>query len=438
MDTPCPKYKVDLQNTGQSNEIGPVNNITKFSVWVSYQIYTGLTIYNNKLWIPKANKFIDLNNGEYSGQCYFEESGLDIGFTIFADNKMFHSAKTGIICSNLNGSTIWYTKISNPYRCDMSVDKNGNVYFSSGKVVYVLNGSNGEQIWNFTTIADIITMPATDNNGIMYFCCNNGDVYALNQSGKLKWNISLPGVVYYSSNQVYPVRYAPSIGFDGTIYIGCKNGHIYALNPNGTLKWNFSEDSKTVYCPSIGKDCTIYFGSNNKNFYALNPNGTLKWKFTARGAVAGSPVISSNNIVYVGEYYYGNIYALNCTDGTLVWKYFVRIAASLDIGTLCIYNNTLYFIEDKRVHAISNSAPKMEYNISFYKNNYDIGENVYLDISAHNEGAEDAKNLTFNFKLPNKLEYIISENVTYDNTTGIFTYNFGNIEVNSTVNHRIA
>ena len=421
-DTPCPKYRVDLQNTAQYNEIGPTNNLTKF-ISSTPQSTCALVINDNKL-ILSDNVAINLTNGKYLGRVVNATPNYS-DYTLYADNKIFQILnRWGVAAWDSEGNTKLWQTVFHGRSYDLSISPDGNVYYFGGNTVRALNGTNGSILWTFQTTKEIITSPATDNNGIMYFGCYKGPVYALSQSGELKWNLSFQGSMCYS----------PSIGPDGTIYFGYNNGYFYALNPNGTLKWNFTEDSYgIVSSPSIGKDGSIYFGSRNGKIYALNPNGTLKWNYTTGAKVESSAAISSNNIVYIGSSD-KNMYAFNGSDGKLIWKYYTGIANLKT--TPCIYNRTLYFYANNRVYAISDFAPCLSYNVSFDKNDYYIGENVYLNIDVNNEGNEDAKNLTFSFKLPDNLE-CTSENVTYDNNTNRLTYNFGNIELNSTVHYKI-
>ena len=77
----------------------------------------------------------------------------------------------------------------------------------------------------------------------------------------------------------------PAISSDGTIYVGSDDGNLYAINPNGTLKWKYKTEggAPVVSSPAIGSDGTIYVGSDDGNLYAINPRGTLKWKYKTEG-----------------------------------------------------------------------------------------------------------------------------------------------------------
>jgi outer membrane protein assembly factor BamB len=59
------------------------------------------------------------------------------------------------------------------------------------------------------------------------------------------------------------------VGADGTIYIGSWNGNLYAINPDGSLRWKFATGSTVDSSPAIGNDGSLYFGSEDHNLYAL-------------------------------------------------------------------------------------------------------------------------------------------------------------------------
>ena len=67
-----------------------------------------------------------------------------------------------------------------------------------------------------------------------------------------------------------PVKGSASIGADGTVYFGANDGNIYAVNPDGSIKWKFSIGSPVAIIgssPAIGADGTIYI-----NVYPFGPN----------------------------------------------------------------------------------------------------------------------------------------------------------------------
>jgi len=214
---------------------------------------------------------------------------------------------------------------------------------------------NGFTIWTFTTEGRIqYAGPAIGADGIIYIGSYDGNLYALNPDGTLKWK--------FATGRLYST---PTIGADGTIYVGSYDGNLYALNPDGTLKWSYTAGTRIYGSPAIAEDGTIYVGSYDKKIYALNPDGSLKWTYTAGSYVYyAQPAIAEDGTIYVGTYD-GNVYALN-PDGTVKWSYTAgtRIYGSVSIGA----DGTIYVGSyDGNLYALNpDGTLKWNYTTEFY------------------------------------------------------------------------
>lgn len=121
----------------------------------------------------------------------------------------------------------------------------------------------------------------------------------------------------------------PTIGFSGI-----------SLSPQSRTPQNFStplsytvmaEDSSTkryyIKLNLVRANTAVYVGSDDNNLYALNAStGTLLWKYTTGGGIQSSPVVKN------GTVYFGSIdkylYAVNTSTGTLKWRYKTDYAIS--------------------------------------------------------------------------------------------------------------
>ena len=193
--------------------------------------------------------------------------------------------------------------------------------------------------WTFATLGMInFSTPAIAMDGTVYIGSNDGNLYAVNPDGSLKWSYPT-GAVYQSA----------AIAVDGTVYVGSDDNNLYAINPDGTLKWSYLTTGIVRSSPAIGSDGTVYVGSFDNRLYAINPDGTLKWSYLTGAGINSSPAVGMDGMVYVGSID-NNVYAIN-PDGTLKWSYLTTgtvwssPALAAD-GTVYVgsFNNWLYAI----------------------------------------------------------------------------------------------
>jgi outer membrane protein assembly factor BamB len=177
--------------------------------------------------------------------------------------------------------------------------------------------------WSFTTGLigeDVNSSPALilDGSGAVssiVFGCSDGFVYCLDTFGLLKW--TFPSA---DSNQGDAFNASPAVGADGVIYIGNEDGVFFAINPNGTEKWRFTVAGGNEFNSSPAISATaerVYFGCENDTLYALNiTDGSLVWAYGAHDVISSSPAIASDGaIVFGDENDSGRIYILN-PDGS--------------------------------------------------------------------------------------------------------------------------
>jgi outer membrane protein assembly factor BamB len=163
--------------------------------------------------------------------------------------------------------------------------------------------------WTFATEAEVRSSPVIEVDGTVYVSSWDGNTYAINPDGTLKWSYAMGG----SGS-------SPAIGADGTMYQGSYDGDIYAVNPDGSLKWSYDIQHSENSSPTIGADGTVFVASG-WNFYAFNPDGSLKWTYnnSGYGQFSTSAAISADGTAYVGTDG-SQLYAID-PDGSLKWTY---------------------------------------------------------------------------------------------------------------------
>jgi outer membrane protein assembly factor BamB len=123
----------------------------------------------------------------------------------------------------------------------------------------------------------------------------------------------------------YPSGIVSSISIDqvgGLVYFGALSGLDALEVTTGTLRWRYQTGPGTVTGPISAGD-TLYFSADGA--YALNAtDGTLLWHnaLGANQSTSSTPVAVQNGRLYVGQTDgSGNstLYALATSDGSVLW-----------------------------------------------------------------------------------------------------------------------
>lgn len=192
---------------------------------------------------------------------------------------------------------------------------NGMVYIggnTDGKL-YAFDAATGALLWTYTTGNGIMSSP-TVAYGIVYFGSNDRKVYALNaKTGKLLWS--------YATG--YFVVTSPVVS-NGIVYVGSNDGKLYAFQATtGVPLWIIPISGKASIIAPVVDHGVLYVASSYQRLLAFNANtGILRWTATGGTPAADSPAIA-NGVVYVtgGTRSTSEVFAYNSSTGALLWTY---------------------------------------------------------------------------------------------------------------------
>jgi outer membrane protein assembly factor BamB len=305
-----PMYRQNLQRSGLSTSAAPTNNL----LW---QFFTGPSNTASLADRLRASPTI-VNGVVYIG----------------SNSSSFYALNA------VTGAQIWQVNVGSNVESSAAV-VDGVVYVGilwNGHYGYVdaLNATNGALIWQFATNSGIESSPAVVN-GVIYIGSYSGYVYALNAAtGSLKWSYLTGGPTYSS----------PAI-VDGVVYIGSFDGKVYALNANnGALIWAFRAGDQVYSSPAIVNN-VVYVVSDSGAVYALNAaDGSEIWQANVGSGTDhtdNSPAVA-NGMVYVGAR--NGYYAFNATDGSQIWffasPYSARQVTGYFYSSPAVVGNVVY------------------------------------------------------------------------------------------------
>ena len=207
-------------------------------------------------------------------------------------------------------------------------------------VMYSLNLKTGKTNWTFDTGMRIVGSPAV-SEGVVVFGSANYTIYGLNaKTGKELWHIT--------TNQA--VMGAATI-HEGIAYIGGGDGRMFAINIHtGKVKWSFDELKNYVLTRPLVYNNKLYFGCWDTHFYALNlTDGSLVWKWNNGN---GNPKLSPASVwpvatdgkifITAPDRYFTCLYA---ETGEQVWRtkeYKVRETVGLSEDGKTVYSKCMW------------------------------------------------------------------------------------------------
>ena len=340
-DSPWPKLRHDLQNTGQSNFVGPqrLKPAWKFyaggsitsspAIGTDGHIYFGVSDPANCLYILEpdgrekcsvklggavlSSPALDTNGNIYVGSWSHRLFRIDPGCNIVdtfetgLDNKSspaigddgtiyFGSADKHFYALNPDFTLKWKYKASEWFlHSSPAIDKKGEIYAGcwNGNV-YAFHPDGPPPIWTYESGGNIQSSPAVGLDGKIYIGVQgrNAGLHAIdNEDGSRVAIFETNGNVFSS----------PAIANDSTIYVGSSDNQLYAFDHDGRLKWSFPTGGPVNSSPAIGLDGKIYFGSDDGAVYALNPDGSEKWRYSTGKSVRSSPAIGANGQLFIGS-----------------------------------------------------------------------------------------------------------------------------------------
>ncbi|HWD38170.1 MAG TPA: PQQ-binding-like beta-propeller repeat protein [Fimbriimonas sp.] len=206
-------------------------------------------------------------------------------------------------------------------------------------------GADGTIKWNFVWPSPPPVLAgysiALAKDGTIYIPNSDGNLYALDPDGSIKWKQSVGSKVWYSGTEA-----GPAIGANGTIYVCCVSGDFYAIRPDGTVKWVISDSDFGFFgTPAIGSDGTLYVMDSRSRLDAINPNGTIKWSvFTKTLMGGGGPTLGPSGMIYCVSW--DTVFAFR-KDGSLAWTFPVEKDSEVcptvgKDGTIYVASNSMY------------------------------------------------------------------------------------------------
>jgi outer membrane protein assembly factor BamB len=324
-----------------SVDTAPITNNTKWVFNTSGRVFSSPIIVNDVVYVGSNDNnlyAINLTNGSkiwnYTTSGWVMSTPAYYNGTIYVGSGQWPQGERKIYAIYTNGSLRWSYTTGDNLGFSSPVISDGILYMGGHdgtlRALYALNGT---QIWSYT-------------NG-----CGGGNAWIENAA-------SVIDNLIYASNNCYglqirnikdgslvtSVKYGGglSAAVDGDVIYSIGGNQVYASNRfNGTKIWNATMDENAT---SEGTGPAIAYGmvyagdkfysdiGKTATFFAFNKtDGSQIWNFTTTGyeRVRSAPAVAAGVVYFKAEKvttsytinYTSAIFALNATNGNLIWKY---------------------------------------------------------------------------------------------------------------------
>ena len=282
---------------------------------------------------------LNAKNGEF-GWKYATDGGIVSKPAIYDNYVLFGSEDHRVhVVSARSGRVIWTYYTDGPVRSSPFIAEGHAFIGSDDGYLHAINLVSGRQAWRTESGAAIRSTPYVSvSDEAIYYGNEDGDFFALNFRGQVKWRFKakraitssplvVDGIVYFGSldSTFYALdaqsgwiiwRFRmnkPSISSpcvaENMIFCGGSDGVFYSIDSQSSKEnWRFEADNQITGSAIVYRD-SVYFGSIDKSVYCLEyRTGRLRWRYKTNGPITGTPV-AGDNIIYIGSLDH-NIYAL--------------------------------------------------------------------------------------------------------------------------------
>ncbi len=223
------------------------------------------------------------------------------------------------------------------------------------RLLYSVDPATDTQKWAFAESKGIWLGSAAAGADAIYAASGDGKVYAVDLSGKKRWEAAVSQHALWSA----PVT-------DGKrVFVSTLDHEIIALDAQtGELDWKVDLDTSLLASPVVTADGMLYVGTLSGTLYALKTaDGSKVWQNALGGNIWSTPVVDGDTI-YIGtsKGAVGTLYALKIVDGQALWTQ--DEAHAIIASPLVLPDQVIYVTEAGHIQSLNkNGTSKWQVDI---------------------------------------------------------------------------
>lgn len=365
-------HQAVIYTISQSNKIYALDTTSGNSPW-QYQLPQSVSqfiVANNRLYLVLSNNSIYAEDASSGTILWHHQMGSTVESLIATQKTIFISSVDEAVYAlhANNGNLIWRYVTAGQNGVLLAGVTNNAIfaaadmgqYFAAGNTLYAIDEGTGNVLWS-SPILETNSLPLVAGTAVYV----GGDITGLAEAFQ-----SSNGKNLWSRNASYGFS-SPTLS-NGVLYLSTQNNVVYALQAaTGSILWQRAGAKLTnAFNQTPVVNGTIVYNWGDGYLYALRASdGTTLWQTTLAGSVppvvtnnvvctlrngtlyafqaeTGSPLwhidnggvgqlLENNGVIYISTNNFGQsgmIYALNATNGSLLWKY------QLDAPVITTYN----------------------------------------------------------------------------------------------------
>lgn len=200
---------------------------------------------------------------------------------------------------------------------------NGMLYVGNGlHILLALDVETGEVIWEKELTSNVWTTALAPGDSLLFagtsisFDFTKPTFFCLDPiTGEIKW-----------SKAIHTVTFQP-VPLESIIYVSNLQGDVYAINFDGDIKWRYNVWNDSFPPTGFGNlpavyENKVYIGGDDSIMTCLDAaTGDRLWKFKVNaGMIFGAPTIGNEMVYFAGTGMVDTFYALDVETGEVIWE----------------------------------------------------------------------------------------------------------------------
>jgi outer membrane protein assembly factor BamB len=224
-------------------------------------------------------------------------------------DRQLHAIRTD------NGTEVWSFSSERPLWSTPLVEGDRLYLAALDHHLYALDSQSGELVWERDLSGALADRPVSFNGALLVGSFSEELNAVDKQTGEVAWSVATEDWVWGN----------PAIG-EGTAYFGDLSGEFFAVDENGRILWQLSLDSAIAASPAY-RDGRLYFvtegGTESGQVFAREAasNNPL-WEKDPVGRLLSDPIATDNGLLLVAALEGENLLtAYNAESGAIRWTY---------------------------------------------------------------------------------------------------------------------